>query len=156
MDSERFLPDPEPIYDLLPDSVRIQCWLLFNSILSGSNKIGSDQLKTSRIRIDNTNTWYRTWSWRYCRWWIPCGELGGAGDMAASSTGGIIHPLATLLRSPYKTVWKFKKFMTGGQSCGSGMFIPDPDFYPSRIRDPKTATKERGEKNFNVIPYLFM
>ncbi len=39
------------------------------------------------------------------------------------------------------------------QCCGSGMFIPDPDFYPSRIPDlgsripdPKTATKERGEK----------
>jgi hypothetical protein len=28
------------------------------------------------------------------------------------------------------------------------MFIPDPDFYPSRIPDPKTATKERGEKKF--------
>jgi hypothetical protein len=31
------------------------------------------------------------------------------------------------------------------------MFIPDPDFFPipdpgSRIPDPKTATKERGEK----------
>ncbi len=25
--------------------------------------------------------------------------------------------------------------------------IPDPDFYPSQIPDPKTATKERGEKN---------
>jgi hypothetical protein len=25
--------------------------------------------------------------------------------------------------------------------------IPDPDFNPSRIPDPKTATKERGEKN---------
>ncbi len=40
------------------------------------------------------------------------------------------------------------------QCCGSGMFIPDPDFYPSRIRisDPgsqkaKTATKEWAEKN---------
>jgi hypothetical protein len=40
------------------------------------------------------------------------------------------------------------------------MFIPDPDFYPSRIPDlgsripdPKTATKERGEKIFlsNII-----
>jgi hypothetical protein len=30
------------------------------------------------------------------------------------------------------------------------MFIPDPDFYPSRIPDPKTATKERGEKKFVV------
>jgi hypothetical protein len=32
--------------------------------------------------------------------------------------------------------------------------IPDPDFYPSRIPDPKTATKDRGEKKFDVI--LFM
>jgi hypothetical protein len=41
------------------------------------------------------------------------------------------------------------------------MFIPDPDFYPfripdlgSRIPDPKTATKERGEKNFVVKPFF--
>jgi hypothetical protein len=28
------------------------------------------------------------------------------------------------------------------------MFIPDPDFYQSRIPDPKTATKERFKKKF--------
>jgi hypothetical protein len=28
------------------------------------------------------------------------------------------------------------------------MFIPDPDFFPFRIPDPKTATKERGKKKF--------
>jgi hypothetical protein len=39
------------------------------------------------------------------------------------------------------------------QCCGSGMFIPDPDFYPSRISDPKTATKERGEKKFVVTNF---
>jgi hypothetical protein len=33
--------------------------------------------------------------------------------------------------------------------------IPDPDFYPSRILDPTTATKERGEKKFVVIPLLY-
>ncbi len=34
------------------------------------------------------------------------------------------------------------------QCCGSGMFIPDPDFYPSRIPDPKTGKKKReGWKN---------
>jgi hypothetical protein len=40
------------------------------------------------------------------------------------------------------------------------MFIPDPDFYPSRIPDPrsripdpKTATKKRGEKKFVVITF---
>ncbi len=39
--------------------------------------------------------------------------------------------------------------------------IPDPDFYPSRIPDlgfripdPKTATKERGEKKIVVIPFF--
>jgi hypothetical protein len=32
------------------------------------------------------------------------------------------------------------------QCCGSGLFIPDPDFYPFRIPDPKTATKEWGWK----------
>jgi hypothetical protein len=31
--------------------------------------------------------------------------------------------------------------------------IPDPDFYPSRIPDPKTATKERDEKKCVVIPF---
>jgi hypothetical protein len=47
------------------------------------------------------------------------------------------------------------------QQCGgSGMFIPDPGswFLPipdpgSRIPDPKTATKERGEKKVGVITY---
>ncbi len=29
--------------------------------------------------------------------------------------------------------------------------IPDPDFYPSRIPDPKTETKERGEKIFVIL-----
>jgi hypothetical protein len=33
--------------------------------------------------------------------------------------------------------------------------IPDPDFYPSGIPDPKTATKERGEKKLVVIPFLW-
>jgi hypothetical protein len=33
------------------------------------------------------------------------------------------------------------------------MFIPDPDFYPSRIPDPKTAIKERGEQKFVVLPF---
>jgi hypothetical protein len=31
--------------------------------------------------------------------------------------------------------------------------ITDPDFYPSRIPDLKTATKERGEKKFVVITF---
>jgi hypothetical protein len=30
--------------------------------------------------------------------------------------------------------------------------IPDPDFYPFRIPDPKAATKERDEKKLVVKP----
>jgi hypothetical protein len=30
----------------------------------------------------------------------------------------------------------------------------DPDFYSSRIPDPKTAIKERGEKQLVVIPFF--
>jgi hypothetical protein len=36
------------------------------------------------------------------------------------------------------------------QCCGPGIYIPDPG---SRIPDPKTATKERGEKNVVVITF---
>jgi hypothetical protein len=32
-------------------------------------------------------------------------------------------------------------------------WIPDPDFYPSRIPDPTTAQKEEGEKF--VCPSIF-
>jgi hypothetical protein len=48
------------------------------------------------------------------------------------------------------------------QCGGSGMFIPDPDFYPSRIPDlgfrildPKTAKEDIGEKKFVVIPFFW-
>jgi hypothetical protein len=37
---------------------------------------------------------------------------------------------------------------------GSLTRIPDPDFYPFRIPDPKTATKERGGKKFVVKLFL--
>jgi hypothetical protein len=43
---------------------------------------------------------------------------------------------------------KMRHFFYLCQCCGSVMLIPDPDFYPSRIPDPKTATKERGKKNW--------
>jgi hypothetical protein len=35
-----------------------------------------------------------------------------------------------------------------------GSRIPNPDFYPSRIPDPKTAIKERGGKKLFVIPFF--
>ncbi len=41
--------------------------------------------------------------------------------------------------------------ITSRQCCGSGMFIPDPDFYPSRISDPGSKNsykRERWKKKF--------
>ncbi len=35
------------------------------------------------------------------------------------------------------------------QCCGSGIFIPDPDFYPSRIPDPGSRISDPGSKNSN-------
>jgi hypothetical protein len=35
------------------------------------------------------------------------------------------------------------------QCCGSGMFIPDPDFYPSRIPDLGSRIPDPGSKNSN-------
>jgi hypothetical protein len=46
----------------------------------------------------------------------------------------------TLDRDPHSTAFNFYLI----QCCRSGMFIPDP----------KTATKERGEKKFVVLPFL--
>jgi hypothetical protein len=40
------------------------------------------------------------------------------------------------------------KISVADQGCSS--WIPDPDFYPSWISDPKTGTKERGEKKIFV------
>jgi hypothetical protein len=63
-----------------------------------------------------------------------------------------------LFRLP--VVLAFLVVLTNKQCGGSGMFFPDPDFYQSRIPDlgsripdPKTATKETGEKKFDVIPF---
>ncbi len=38
------------------------------------------------------------------------------------------------------------KFFSSVADPGCLSWIPDPDFYQSRIPDPKTAKKERGEK----------
>jgi hypothetical protein len=62
-----------------------------------------------------------------------------------------------------KFCFLFVEILTHVRCCGSGMFIPDPDFtHPgsritdpgSRIPDPKAAMKARGEKKFLVIPFF--
>jgi hypothetical protein len=64
--------------------------------------------------------------------------------------------MTPLINLPYICVFDqailrvISKTRTADPGC---LFIPDLDFYPSRIPDPKTATKERGEKN--LLSYLF-
>jgi hypothetical protein len=41
-----------------------------------------------------------------------------------------------------------------GKNQYPGCNIPDPDSYLSRISDPKTATKERGEEKFVDVPFF--
>jgi hypothetical protein len=36
--------------------------------------------------------------------------------------------------NPYRLYAEYRS-QIGNQCCGSGMFIPDPDFYPSQIPD---------------------
>jgi hypothetical protein len=50
------------------------------------------------------------------------------------------------------TSGSYIKFYTCGQCCGSGMFIPDPDFNPSRIQKQE---QKRGVKK-NLLSYLFL
>jgi len=38
--------------------------------------------------------------------------------------------------------------------AGPGMFIPDPDFFPSQISDSTTTTKEEVPKN--LLSYFFV
>jgi hypothetical protein len=75
-----------------------------------------------------------------------------------------------ILRPKFKVSWRIEFYENVNQREESqkvkssvadpGMFIPDPDFYPSwfpdprsRILDPKTATKERGEEK--KLSYIF-
>jgi hypothetical protein len=45
----------------------------------------------------------------------------------------------------------------GGSVADPGCLtrILDPEFYPSRIPDPKTAMKDRSEKKLVVIPFFW-
>jgi hypothetical protein len=56
-----------------------------------------------------------------------------------------------LLSCLERTICNLQESSVADPGCLSR--IPDPDFYPSRIPDPKTETTERGEKKLVVIPF---
>jgi hypothetical protein len=66
----------------------------------------------------------------------------------------IIRPQERLgLYKSFNPLWlKSLRSIVADPGCLSR--IPDPDFHQSQIPDPKTATKERGEKKFVVISFF--
>jgi hypothetical protein len=82
------------------------------------------------------------------------GEVGESGAGGGEVGEQARHQLEIFpaLRLEYVGVMLTDLILPGlyrkNQCCGSGMFIPDPDFYPSRIPDPKTTTEEKGETKF--------
>jgi hypothetical protein len=83
-------------------------------------------------------------------------------------TTGLPANSRTMHRSESTTREKYTGGVTSVADPGCLSRIPDPDFCPSRIPDPrsrisdpgyripdpKIATKERGEKNFVVLPFF--
>ncbi len=95
-----------------------------------------------------------------------CGWPHTATAMARCSTPFWMSPVASS-SSPSCTSYTRTNYLTKQQLIltsvadpGCLSRIPDPDFYPSRIPDtgsripdPKTATKERGDQKFVVMPF---
>ncbi len=76
------------------------------------------------------------------------GELHQDPDGAPCVPPGLCH-------GPHLQDWRTRevRWDTYSQWCGSGMFIPDPDFYPSQISDPGSnkSNKKRGRgKNYLI------
>ncbi len=72
-----------------------------------------------------------------------------------------LHPFQPNVKIIYTFSRKFQ-FQVNWHCCSVGIRdvypgsqIPDPDYYPSRIPDPKTAMKDIGEKKFVVIPFFW-
>ncbi len=62
------------------------------------------------------------------------------------------EPDLTFQIIPYLRNSEFALF----QSCGSGMFVPDPDFFPNWIPDPITTTTKEEGKNKLVLHTLLI
>jgi hypothetical protein len=53
-------------------------------------------------------------------------------------------------------LWQVLALLKKYQQKNKTVFIPDSDFYPSRIPDPTTAPKEGGGGGFFlVLPFFF-
>ena len=79
------------------------------------------------------------------------GEVGESGAGGGEVGEQARHQLEIFpaLRLEYVGVMLTDLILPGlyrkNQCCGSGMFIPDPDFYPSRVSDPGSKNSNKRE-----------
>jgi hypothetical protein len=72
-------------------------------------------------------------------------------EVAAEGVRGRLLVPQVSLKPPFN----LKLGNSDPQCCGSGMFILDPNFYPSRIPDPGSKnSNKRGVKKLVVIPFF--
>jgi hypothetical protein len=86
-------------------------------------------------------------------------QLSGRKRPALETSFFFFFYLAFLDLNPDTAMYRYYIVPYTYQCCGSGMFIPDPDFYPSRISDPESRSqlqqkKEKGEQKMVKLPFL--
>jgi hypothetical protein len=69
--------------------------------------------------------------------------------------GGVCRVLANEYNCAHHVAYAY----TVQQCCGSGMFIPDPDFYPSMIPDLRSRIQKQEQKREvkkKLLSYRFL
>ncbi len=105
----------------------------------GTHKSGSSIYRYMHCALTHFSQY--GWRWTGC---VPVGEYFGDELVKVWiwSEGAFRHQLLATRGA----LCQPEKHQTYIKCCGSGMFIPDPDFLPSRFPDPTTTrTKKRGK-----------
>jgi hypothetical protein len=70
--------------------------------------------------------------------------------------GQLVENNERLLEQRGQVKFTIRVWFMYNHCCGSGMFIPDPDFYPFRIPDlgSRNSNKREGSKKFVVNPFF--
>ncbi len=79
------------------------------------------------------------------------------GYQTKHSIGALVHEPKYEGRKELHVLSQWVQLYTGASVADPGCLsrIPDHDFYPSRIPDPKTAMNRHWWKKFGVIPFLW-
>ncbi len=112
-----------------------------------------------QIRIHSKMSWIRNTGFReYKSWcfprWRGAGRWRAAEGVVCHHQPGDIQPQLRPLQVQSRGQVPYSCCVCGyscRQCCGSGMFIPDPDFYPSRIQKQQ---QERGVKKICCYTFL--